>query len=124
MPAQVHEVLLANGLIPDPHISKNAAECIWVGESDWVYGCRFPTPEAVRGPVFLRSEGLDTLVDIYLNGSLVASLDDMFLAHSIEVSDRLAPAGEDNTLLMIFSSPLRFMREYRPPEGTPVGHEV
>ena len=119
MPTQVHEILLANGLIPDPHISKNAAESTWVGESDWAYGCRFPTPEAVRRPVYLRSEGLDTLVDIYLNGSLVASLDDMFLAHSIEVSDRLAPSGKHNTLLMIFSSPLRFIREYRPPADAP-----
>ena len=48
MPAQVHDVLLAHGLIADPHVGKNAAACAWVGEKDWAYVCRFPTPENIR----------------------------------------------------------------------------
>jgi hypothetical protein len=34
MPAQVHELLLAQGLIPDPHVVTNAAASAWVGR-DW-----------------------------------------------------------------------------------------
>jgi hypothetical protein len=37
MPAQVHDVLLAHGLIPDPHIGTNATASAWVGEKDWAY---------------------------------------------------------------------------------------
>ena len=48
MPAQVHDVLVAHGLIADPHVGKNAAACAWVGEKDWAYVCRFPTPEACQ----------------------------------------------------------------------------
>ena len=73
MPAQVHDVLLAHRRIPDPHVGRNAAESAWVGEEDWAYACRFPTPEGIGGgPVFLRFGGLDTVADVYLNGRLVA----------------------------------------------------
>jgi len=37
MPAQVHDVLLEHGRIADPHVGHNAAACVWVAESDWVY---------------------------------------------------------------------------------------
>ena len=57
MPAQVHELLLAQGLIPDPHVGNNDAASAWVGEKDWAYLCRFPTPDRIDGPVFLRFDG-------------------------------------------------------------------
>ena len=37
MPAQVHDILLAAGKIPDPRVGKNAAKSAWVGEKDWAY---------------------------------------------------------------------------------------
>src|SRR5512141_2716765 len=69
MPAQVHETLLAHKLIEDPHIGRNAAACAWVGEKDWAYVCRFPSPSSDGGPAFLRFNGLDTLATAYLNGA-------------------------------------------------------
>ena len=72
IPAQVHDVLLKYGKIPDPRIGKNAAECTWVGERDWVYACTFRSPERNNGPVFLCFDGLDTLANAYLNGRRIA----------------------------------------------------
>jgi hypothetical protein len=118
MPAQVHELLLARGLIPDPHVGNNAAASAWVGEKDWAYLCRFPTPDRISGPVFIRFEGLDTVADVFLNGAALGHFDNMFREYAVEVKNCLAPAGQQNTLIIVFSSPLRFMRAARvPPNG-------
>ena len=50
MPSQVQDVLLRQGLIPDPRVGKNAAECSWVFEKDWAYATHFETPDGM-GPV-------------------------------------------------------------------------
>jgi len=54
MPAQVHDILLARGRIPDPRIGRNAAQGAWVGRQDWVYACTFASPVHGNGPVFLH----------------------------------------------------------------------
>jgi len=68
-------VLLAHGRISDPHVSKNAAECVWVARAGWAYACRFPTPPDAKGtaPVWLRFLGLDTLAKAYLNGRRIVA---------------------------------------------------
>ena len=114
MPAQVHDVLLAHGKISDPHIGKNAAESAWVGEKDWAYACRFTSPTFNDGGVLLHFDGLDTLAKAYLNGRFIGAFDNMYRRHVVDVADRLAPAGSDNMLLIVFSSPLQYLREVKP----------
>ena len=115
MPAQVHDILLAHGRIPDPHVGKNAAASAWVGEKDWAYACRFESPPAGGGPVWLRFEGLDTLAAAHLNGRPIGRFDNMFREYAVDVRDALAPAGQPNVLLIVFSSALRFLAQVKPP---------
>jgi hypothetical protein len=84
-----------------------------VGEKDWAYVCRFPTPEGIRGPVLLRFEGLDTLADVWLNGASLGHFENMFREYSVAVGDRLTPAGQTNVLAILFSSPLRYQKAAR-----------
>jgi hypothetical protein len=117
MPAQVHEILLAHGKISDPHIGKNAADSAWVGERDWAYACHFETPPSIGSHVRLSFSGLDTLAAVYVNGQHLGSFDNMFRQYSLDVGAALAPPGQKNVLLIVFSSPLRFVSERRqPPE--------
>lgn len=117
MPAQVHDVLLEHGLIADPHVGRNAAECAWVGERDWAYACRFTSPNPAGGPVWLRLDGLDTIASAHLNGHVIGSFDNMFRQYRVDVGNRLAPPGEDNVLLIVFSSPLGYLEAIeQPPE--------
>ena len=116
MPAQVHDVLLEHGKISDPHVGKNAAESAWVGEKDWAYACVFKSSAKSEGPVFLRFEGLDTLAAAYLNGAEIGRFDNMYRKWSVDVRDRLAGAGQQNVLLVVFSSPLHFVNEVKIPE--------
>src|SRR3954447_14550778 len=119
MPAQVHDSLLAHGRIADPHVGRNAAACAWVGDRDWAYVCRFPTPEKAAETAFLRFEGLDTLPDAYLNGQHLGHFENMFRAYVVDVTRRLAPAGRENVLVIVFASPLRFMKAASLPPDDP-----
>ena len=93
MPAQVHDVLLAHGRISDPRIGRNAAESAWVGDKDWAYGCRFPSPEIAGGPVWLRFGGLDTLAVAYLNGQRIGPFNNMYREYASDVrADLRLPA--------------------------------
>ena len=116
MPAQVHEILLRHGKISDPHIGKNAADSAWVGDKDWAYSCVFQSPPGDGGPVFLRFGGLDTLATVYLNGSKIGDFNNMFRQYKVDVREQLSPGGRDNVLLIIFSSPLRFIEQVVRPE--------
>ncbi len=100
MPGQVHEILMAAGRIEDPRYGDRAKDLLWVAECDWVYKKRFAHPRSEQ--VFLEFMGLDTLADIYLNGSHIAHHQDMYLPLRIDVSDRLKA---QNTLLVHFTSP-------------------
>ena len=125
MPAQVHDVLLAHGKITDPRIGRNAAESAWVGGKDWAYGCRFSSPEIGDGPVFLRFGGLDTLATAYLNGQPIGQFNNMYREYAVDVRAQLAAAGRQNTLLVVFSSPLRFVDKVQPrpdQQGVPNTH--
>jgi beta-mannosidase len=111
MPAQVHDVLLMHGLISDPCISRNAADSAWVGEKDWAYACRFVSPQKTGSPVMLRFGGLDTLADAYLNGVHIGKFENMYREYASNVSEYLAPPGQGNTLLIVFSSPIRYISQ-------------
>ena len=118
MPAQVQEVLLQRGDIPDPRQSRNCAETTWAFNHDWVYVTRFVTPAAVNGgAVWLRCDGLDTLATLYLNGQEVGQAANMFRRHAFEVGKQMAPVGETNTLLIRFNSPARFLDQVRARSG-------
>jgi len=117
MPAQVHDVLLAHGKISDPHVGRNAAESAWVGEKDWAYACTFVSPASAGGPVLLRFDGLDTLAAAWLNGKPIGRFDNMVRQYAVDVSEQLAPAGKQNVLLIVFSSPLRFVNQVKKEPG-------
>jgi hypothetical protein len=116
MPAQVHDVLLQHGKISDPHIGKNAADSAWVGEKDWAYACVFKSPLYAERPAYLRFGGLDTLATVYLNGHKIGNFNNMFRRYKVNVRKQLSPGGRDNVLLIIFSSPLRFINQVDRPE--------
>jgi beta-galactosidase/beta-glucuronidase len=102
---QVHPILLDAGRIADPRRPGNVQACLWVGEQDWVYRTRLDRPSP--GPRYLlHLAGLDTLVDVYLNGRLLAEHRDCFLPLELDVTDDLA---DENVLLLHFHSPHAYL---------------
>lgn len=112
LPAQVHDVLLKNGVIADPAELGKCEECLWVSERDWIYRRVFSC-DRNSSRVFLRFKGLDTLADIYLNGELIAQHNDMYLPQRVEITPYLQ---EKNLLLLHFHSPQEYLKKHPLPE--------
>ena len=111
MPAQVHEVLLTAGRIDDPAYPGNPAKCLWVAESDWVYHLAFDRPPEGSDHL-LAFDGLDTIVDVYLNGERIGSHANIYLPQRLAVTDKLA---DRNDLLLHFHSPHAWLADQQMP---------
>lgn len=69
LPAQVHDVLLANKIIVNPNITGHNKDR-WIGEGVWVYRKSFWIEEG-ESEYNIRFEGIDTFADILLNGDKI-----------------------------------------------------
>lgn len=98
MPVMVHDVLLAHGKIETPWLPGQAENCRWVAEQDWMYAVTFANPWPERASR-LHFQGLDTIVDVYLNGERVATHSDMYLPLEVNLGGRLRT---QNTLVLHF----------------------
>jgi len=98
MPAMVHDILLKHDKIEIPWLPGAAEKCKWVAEQDWVYSVNFTATE-VEAESLLRFEGLDTIVDVYLNGKQIASHSNMYLPLVVDISGKLQ---KENTLVLHF----------------------
>ena len=116
MPKQVQEFIFEQGELPDPHIGDNAALWVPVFEQDWLYGKRFITPKSA-GNIALCFSGLDTEVDVLLNGEKIAVCNNMNRRWVIPVGKQLRAAGEENILLLRFRSPKAVMQEKAANQG-------
>ena len=103
VPGCVHTDLQRNGLLPDFYWRDNAKQLQWVENEDWTYYCHFDAECSERAELVF--EGLDTYCDVFLNGELVGCADNMFIAHTFNVTGRLREKG--NELEVRFRSPVR-----------------
>lgn len=69
---------------------------------DWWYRCTFAEPARASTPPRLRFEGLATLAEIWLNGSLLLTADNMFVPYVREIPPHLLRA--ENELVICFRS--------------------
>lgn len=107
VPGTVHTDLLAHGKIPDPFYGTNEKDVQWIDKQDWEYITTVTIEQAVlrHSHVELVFHGLDTYADVYLNGQLVLSADNMFRTWRADVK-AYAKSGE-NTLRIVFRSPIQ-----------------
>lgn len=98
MPAMVHDILREHGVIEAPWLPGRAEACRWVAQKDWLYATQFRA-DAPNREAWLHFKGLDTIVDVYLNGERIASHSNMYLPLQVNVTGRLRPR---NTLVLHF----------------------
>ncbi|KAH8649494.1 putative beta-mannosidase B [Tricladium varicosporioides] len=107
-PTNIHLDLIANNIIADPFIGKNENDVQWIGEVDWIYQTRFPSPdlsveERRSATVVLAFDGLDTFATVELNGKVILKTDSMFIPERVDVTTDLKKEGE-NELKITFES--------------------
>ncbi|KAJ8473477.1 hypothetical protein ONZ45_g16279 [Pleurotus djamor] len=103
-PSEVHVELLKCGKIPHPYVAFNEHKVQWIGEVEWLYYCTFGRVQKLanqRSELVL--EGLDTICDVYLNGTKVLSTSNMFHAHAIPLDDSVT-SSKLNTIFLHFKS--------------------
>ena len=98
MPAMVHDVLLDHRRIETPWLPGRAEACRWVSDKDWLYSVEFPCAEP-NAIAFLHFRGLDSMVDVYLNGNRLASSASALVPLRVEVTGQLRPR---NSLVLHF----------------------
>ncbi len=109
-PCSMYSVLYENGLIPDPFFGENELSLRSLSEHDCEFYSDFflTSEELAREHIELSFYGLDTVCDIYLNGRLLASTENMHRKYEYEVKSLVC---EENTLRLYFHAPLPYFRE-------------
>lgn len=121
VPGSVYQDLLDNNKMEDPYYRDNELKALKIMENDFTYVTCFDVPEDIREreEVLLHFDGIDTIGDIYLNGTLLGQVKNMHRIWEYSVKNLLKPEG--NELKVVLHSPTRFIREAyeeRPLEGS------
>lgn len=110
VPGTVYTDLLRNGNMEDPYWKDNEDAICSLMEKDYEYQCTFQGEETEDlSNAFLRFEGLDTVADIYLNNVHVGNAESMHHTWEYPVKEVLSPG--ENTLKVVFHSPLKFIAQ-------------
>lgn len=99
VPGCVETDLMERDLLPDPYVGMNAVATRALENRTFWYHRRFGVYDADPDGMepYLVFEGLDCWADVFLNGQLVASTDNMLVEHVLPVAGRL---WSENDLLV------------------------
>lgn len=103
IPGCLHTDLIAAGIIKDIYYRDNNDKYQWVENCAPIYETRFDA--ALGENVRLKFDGIDTFADIYLNGTHIGEVHNMFIPHEFDVSTLLKE--KDNILRVEFTSPIK-----------------
>lgn len=106
IPGSVYSILLENNLMDDPYYRENELKALEIAEHDYTFSRSFSL-DNVEKCALLCCDGLDTLCDIYLNGSLVGQTQNMHRRYEFEISDFLQT---ENELKLVFHSANRYFK--------------
>ncbi|MDR3146230.1 MAG: hypothetical protein LBU21_08125, partial [Treponema sp.] len=111
VPGSVYSDLLNNKKMEDPFWRDNEDKALALMENDFEYVNSFTVSRSMLNcdRIVLRCEGLDTLAELYLNGTLLGRADNMHRSWEFDVKKNLKK--EENSLRIVFRSPTRFVRE-------------
>ncbi len=119
VPLTVSHTLKENGVIPDPYFADNEKKIQGVFDCDYTFEKSFyvEKEDLESERINLVFDMLDTLAKVSLNGKELFFADNMFIAYSIDVKDKLV-IGE-NVIKVLFRSPVKYLEEHRIDLGKP-----
>jgi beta-mannosidase len=104
VPGDVHMDLLKNGLIEDPFYRLNEHDLQWIDKTDWEYKTEFylSKKDINSHSLSLDFHGIDTYSSIYLNDSLIATTDNMFIGKTVDIKS-FAKLGKNKLYVKLYS---------------------
>lgn len=111
VPGSLCQTLLEQGIIDDPYYRDNEYKTLPLFDNGCTYERGFDLGEGLRGAdkVLLRFYGIDTLSEIYLNGALIQTTDNMHREYTCDVTELVKPEG--NTLSVRIASPTAYIAQ-------------
>ncbi len=111
VPGTVYTDLLREGKMEDPFWKDNEDAALALMDFDYLYQTTFTAPEELLAyeQLLLYFDGIDTLADVYLNGQLLGSTNNMHRQWEFDVCDEVE-LGE-NELKVVLHSPTKFIAE-------------
>lgn len=113
VPGCVHTDLLAAGLIEDPYLGANETLTDWIGTQRWTYRRELilglGDPELESRNCDLECDGLDTVAEVFVNGTSVGSSVNMHRRSVFPVRPRLMLGR--NLIEVVFDSAFDHMAE-------------
>ena len=107
IPCDMYSVLFAHGKISDPYYGLNELDLTDLSRKDCTFYSEFilTRDELLREKIELSFYGLDTICDIYFNGTL---LDSVKNCHRLYEYDIKSLAKENNEIRLEFKSPVNY----------------
>lgn len=115
IPGSVLSAAVKQGILNDPYYRMNEYPAREFLRQDFVFSRTFSFQKQAGCAYELCCDGIDTIADIYLNGSKIRHADNMHLRYRIPCTGFLADG--DNELRICFTSALRYIEEYEPQQG-------
>lgn len=110
-PCSMYSVLLDHKIIDDPFYGLNEREYQHLSKKDCKFECEFDVDSETLAKEYneLNFLGLDTICDIYLNGTLLDSVMNMHRKYTYDVKSLLK--NGTNKLELYFSSPVKYFEK-------------
>lgn len=111
VPCSVYKTLIEHNKIPDPYYRENEYISTQICDDDYTFTKEFSLEDkAVQySHIYLRFEGIDTLSDVYLNGSLLGTTDNMHRTWEYSVKDYIKTGS--NILEVKIKSPTKYIAD-------------
>ena len=111
VPGSVYGTLLSLGKMPDPFYRDNELEALKLMEQDFTYETVFNLDKELleSDGLLLHFDGIDTLGEIYLNGSFLGKCYNMHRIWEFDIKE--LAKEEENQLRIELFSPTRYIKE-------------
>ena len=104
VPGCAQQSLVDNGLMGDPFYGENLHDFYEYEYAQWLYTRTFTLPEAPQNErLILCFDGIDTVADVYINGTWVGHAANMFVEHRFDVTDHVLWNAENEVAVHIHS---------------------
>lgn len=112
--------LMNAGIIEDVFYGVNEYKYKWVPEKDWEYKRKFILSDELvnKDYIFLNIRGADTLVDIYINNTLISKTRNAHIDYSVDIKEFVI-SGENSVSLYIHS-PVHYINGKQKEDKSPV----
>jgi len=121
-PGDVRDVLIAAGEMAEPYVDRNTHRSRWVEHVEWFYRRDVEIPrEWADRRVFLRFDGIDGRAEVWWDGVLLGTHDDMFMPVEFELGEH-GSVGPHVLVVRLFPPPQGTCNHFLDGRVPPRGH--